>query len=212
MMPTVRSNLTGPLLAVIYAFALVALVSGEARAQSIVSCNVSDIWSENSDICDTTNDRVIQCVNTCRTRVGQLNCNFISTEWTCDDPNPPVCDTLLGGCKAYKDCDGDSYADDAELRNYWNSGCTDSIDTTDCDDDPATGASFHPGIVESLSANNCDDNLDNNCDGSTDENWVNVDGDFAQDDLCKPGAPIGTGEDCNDNNTNVYPWTPDSKA
>ena len=50
------------------------------------------------------------------------------------------------------DCDGDSHTDD-------------DCGGTDCDD---TDASIHPGMIEMYSAGNCDNGLDDDCDGLTD--------------------------------------------
>lgn len=63
----------------------------------------------------------------------------------------------------YADADGDGYGDVNVSQVLGSAQCGWVLDSTDCDDTPGPGASTHPNAVELC------DNVDNDCDGQTDE-------------------------------------------
>jgi hypothetical protein len=127
----------------------------------------------------------------------------------CDDQNPAIhpdaeeicgngidenCGIDIEGCEADPPCDDDS---DGYLRRVSDS-CG-----SDCDDsDPA----IHPGAPEGAGAApgqpaaGCDDEVDNNCNGTINEGCF-------PDDYDSDGVPYP--EDCNDCNPGVHPGRPE---
>jgi hypothetical protein len=120
----------------------------------------------------------------------------------CDDSNPNVnpgaseicgnnidenCDGVVESCTACTDLDGDGYSVEGNACGL-----------VDCDDsDPAV----YPGAPEI-----CNNNIDNNCDGFTDESCTactDADSDnYYAEAAC---GPVGQALDCNDANGNINP-------
>ena len=142
----------------------------------------------------------------------------------CNDDDPEIhpgaperCDGLDQDCDGvadndvlstwYLDADGDGYGDPAVIFEGCNPPAGYGADASDCDDGDAT---ISPEGVEV-----CDE-LDNNCDGQTDEGvqstwYVDQDGDgYGQDNLTllactlRPGYAADPG-DCDDGAVTVYP-------
>ena len=109
----------------------------------------------------------------------------------------------------YEDTDGDGYGDSSSTIEDCAVPSGYSADATDCDDD---NAGINPGETEV-----CDE-LDNDCDGDTDEGaaapqtwYADDDGDsFGDSDLtvedCEaPSGYVDNGEDCDDGNNTISP-------
>jgi hypothetical protein len=110
----------------------------------------------------------------------------------------------------YADSDGDSYGDAASVTTACSRPSGHLADSSDCDDGDAT---INPGAVESC------DGVDNDCDGSVDEDdaidtsawYADVDGDGYGDpssSLAACSAPSGMtadGSDCDDSDATTNP-------
>jgi hypothetical protein len=107
------------------------------------------------------------------------------------------------GPTADQNCDGKlNLCNDADCDGYPGCGKEGAPEPPlcDCNDNDAN---VHPGISEV-----CGDNIDNNCDGQTDEGCVpcDVDGDgFMRDDPANGCAPPAGQADCDDTDSSVYP-------
>jgi len=105
-----------------------------------------------------------------------------------------------GGCVGLpRDADGDGHLD-AACPQF-------GVLADDCDDQSA-GA--HPGLCEATAEGNCDDGLDNDCDGRTDGEdpacgCQDVDGDGYLDQACR-------GLDCDDGDDAVHPTAREDRA
>jgi hypothetical protein len=112
-----------------------------------------------------------------------------------------------GGVSWYTDSDGDGFGDDTSVYVSCISGPGDVSLGGDCDD---TLANVYPGAAESC------DGLDNDCDGSIDEDigsvwYTDSDGDGFGDDTsshvsCIEGPEdVSVGGDCEDSDAGIYP-------
>ena len=147
----------------------------------------------------------------------------------CDDAdaknfpgNPEVCDGQDNDCDGkvdngldkiyFKDKDKDGYGakDDTVVACKLPDGAT--MDSSDCNDDPKTGAAVHPGAIETCN------HIDDNCNGQIDDgdgvqfsSFVDADGDSYGSQIvkfigCKTDQGfIGSSDDCDDADLNVHP-------
>ena len=138
------------------------------------------------------------------------------------NPNTPeICDGRDNDCDGgidedvgaiyYADLDGDGYGDGTSPINSCEVQAGLVSNTEDCNDDPDNnGAEQYPGRPEVC------DNLDNNCNGQSDENvgsifYTDADGDgFGDADLFTLGCEgqeglVSNGEDCDDTNIDLNP-------
>ncbi|MAA79522.1 MAG: hypothetical protein CL916_09705 [Deltaproteobacteria bacterium] len=164
----------------------------------IESCNREEGYVENSEDCDDSN----------------INIHPNATE---------VCDEIDNNCDGnidedsafdapswYADTDNDTYGDPNSTQN----SCTQPIgfvsNDEDCDDENDT---INPNAIEL-----CDD-IDNNCDGTIDENindalvwYADTDNDTFGDpnstiESCEqPTGYVQNDEDCDDSNVNIHPF------
>ncbi len=153
----------------------------------------------------------------------------------CDDANAAVnssatevCDGLDNNCDGstddasatdastwYTDADGDGFGDMATASTACNQPSGAVADATDCDD---TAATAYPG------ANELCDGVDNDCDGTVDEDdavdagtwYVDADGDghgdatTASTSCTQPSGTVASGDDCDDTNGQVSPSAQES--
>ena len=110
------------------------------------------------------------------------------------------------GCLTwYQDVDGDNYGDDSVTSPTWLAGYV--SDDTDCDD---ANDLVHPGATEL-----CEDGIDNDCDGDTDEGcrtwYPDLDGDLYGSAassvvaIVKPADHVADNTDCNDGDAAINP-------
>ena len=99
---------------------------------------------------------------------------FIEGNEQCDDSNTASCDGCSASCQnesqqtLYQDLDIDTYGNTLLSQNSYCPVAGFVSNNMDCDDSLATGTLSSPSIVESTSASNCTDSLDNDCDGKVD--------------------------------------------
>jgi len=114
------------------------------------------------------------------------NCGAVEEGPRCEE----ICDDLDNDCDGNIDekCDDDNddYCDASMVVIGTPNVCSNG--GGDCDDNPITGPDVNPGVQESISAGNCDDGRDNDCDGKTDD----------EDDECKlfPECDPGSTRSC----------------
>ncbi|MCF8113573.1 MAG: putative metal-binding motif-containing protein, partial [Desulfotignum sp.] len=133
---------------------------------------------------------------------------FVQNSQDCNDSNPDE----FPGQTWYLDNDGDGYSDGTTTvsceRPDSHNLLSELLGTNDCDD---TDAAIHPGAVEI-----CGDNIDNDCDGSVEEDCVNIyyldaDQDGYGDPfntitgLVMPGGYVENSDDCDDNDSKQFP-------
>ncbi len=156
------------------------------------------------------------------------NIVLVATGGDCDDADPDVAPGLEETCDGKdNDCDGTVDEDvvgtfyaDEDGDGYGNpmvstSGCDAPqgyvADDTDCND---TDSTVHPGAEEAC------DGVDNNCDGSVDEDlnqtfYQDGDGDGYGDpgssveDCAAPEGYVTDSTDCDDTNAAIYPGAPE---
>ncbi|MCB9670663.1 MAG: putative metal-binding motif-containing protein [Alphaproteobacteria bacterium] len=139
--------------------------------------------------------------------------NFPGNSEICDGRDND-CDTDIDeGAAApstwYADVDGDGYGDPGDTT----SNCSQPVgyvgNSNDCDDDPITGPSVHPGAGEVLA-----DGIDQDCDGF-DACYADGDGDgfgagaIVDGPLSCTGAFSSLDTDCDDGRSTVFPLNPE---
>ncbi|MEW6079315.1 MAG: PilC/PilY family type IV pilus protein [Thermodesulfobacteriota bacterium] len=153
---------------------------------------------------------------------GSWSAGYVSNNTDCNDADatvypgaPELCDGKDNDCDTVVDENCVPWYQDADGDGYGNPGVSVIASTqpagyvsnnTDCDD---ANAAINPGATEI-----CDD-LNNDCDGSTDEGCVlwyrDLDGDgygnpsVTKEDFAQPTGYVADSTDCNDGNAAVHP-------
>ncbi|MFM9986821.1 MAG: MopE-related protein [Flavobacteriales bacterium] len=203
---------------------------------SAINPNAVEICNGIDDDCDTFIDDNVTALNYYNDTDGDgygagLMGNFCIapansslTNDDCDDNNgaihpgaTEICNGIDDDCDSfiddnvislmyYNDLDGDGYGA-GPIGSFCSPPANSSLSNNDCDDN---NASVHPGATETCN------NIDDDCDGSTDEGVTTMyyqDGDidgygnaaiFIQSCLPQPGY-VTNANDCNDNNSAVHP-------
>jgi len=166
-------------------------------AGELEACSPPIGYVENSEDCDDSDSDINPTADEVCDGVDN-NCNALF-----DDEDTTVVDVLVW----YLDYDGDGYGDSA----YSNNGCvgpTSYVDNADdCNDLDAT---IHPSAAEV-----CDE-IDNNCDGTVDENvqsiwYLDYDGDgfgngsYPLYACTQPANSSSDSTDCDDSDGEIYP-------
>lgn len=151
---------------------------GDKSSSGKIACSQPDAYvTDNTDCDDSTTlvkPKIVDCSG--NTSAGYINvdndCDGETDEDDCSDL--PIGDGSgldkgnLSKNLRKTDNDGDGYCEN-------DTKCTDESKPGDCDDD---NASINPGKVETTLLGNCSDQVDNDCDGKTDD----------QDDGCQEEA------------------------
>ncbi|MFN4254236.1 MAG: MopE-related protein, partial [Saprospiraceae bacterium] len=157
------------------------------------------------------------------TLICAANEDFVADNTDCDDANaaifpnaPELCDGLDNDCDGqidgtmptwFADADGDGFGNAAIDTVACDPGAGWVLDNTDCDD---AAANINPDETETC------DNLDNNCDGQTDEGvlqtfYADADGDTfgsfnqTQEACSAPSGYVSNFTDCDDNDAANFP-------
>ncbi len=99
---------------------------------------------------------------------------FVDGYEECDDGNTVSCDSCSVSCQAevfqtgYQDLDIDSYGNVLVSQNSYCLLAGYVSNNADCDDSLSTGPMANPGLSENILAANCNDSIDNDCDGAVD--------------------------------------------
>ncbi|MGI5865313.1 MAG: MopE-related protein [Myxococcales bacterium] len=159
---------------------------------------------------------------------------FVDNSRDCDDTDPEInpdavelcnavddnCDSAVdedgaqGSSEFFADVDSDGYGDPSVKRLACQRPSGFVADQTDCDD---TSSAVHPNAVEYCNG------IDDNCDGTTDEDaaenagaWYrDSDGDGYGDptdsvrSCLQPAGRVSNADDCNDGDEDFYPGAPD---
>jgi hypothetical protein len=146
----------------------------------------------NSDDCDDTDDMVYPGATE--------ECNGYDDD--CDGETDENCSIIT----FYRDLDGDGYGDPSDSTTGTTPPSGYVADSSDCDD---SDSNVHPGVTEQ-----CND-IDDNCDGNTDEGCVTYYQDADSDNFgnstvsqvatSQPAGYVATAGDCDDNDNTVYP-------
>ncbi len=163
---------------------------------SIDSCTPPNNFVTNSDDCDDTN----QMINPDATEI----CDGVDNN--CDGS----VDENIATTTYYEDLDGDGFGSANSIESCLPVGDFDVTVTGDCDD---SNANIYPGSAEI-----CGNGMDDNCNGSTDENQTTY---YVDNDLDGFGDPnnsiqacgesagiVSDNTDCDDSNGNIYPGAP----
>ncbi len=92
----------------------------------------------------------------------------------CDDGNSNPCDGCNSFCQPevlqarYQDLDSDAFGNSSLSMNSFCLPNGYVNNNADCDDSLSTGQQVNPSLVENIQAANCNDSLDNDCDGTVD--------------------------------------------
>ena len=196
------------------------------NASATINSNDCQYNSQSTWFRDADNDNFGDPLNSILANAQPMG--YVSNNWDCNDSsnqaypgNTEICDGIDNNCDGnidenlssffYADKDNDGFGDANNSIQNCSMPSGYVTNNSDCNDN---NPNIYPGSVEVC------DNLDNNCNGSIDENGINVfyidsdnDG-FGNQNIsiqsCNaPDGYVENSTDCNDSNPNIYPDAPE---